>query len=191
MICVNKKQALEAISIKSKVEYDENLLRSLFYFLRDLGEKNFPEGSEGKKVHTISTHNVISINNSNFPPEIDFDIVYPAFISAVISGKVERYGYSNVELARCFNSWIAQDGVLYRIKEKYYERYPKKRPIRKKGSGRMVEDFTDEEITNQIKIIKAIDPNMMNLPLFRHNGADSYFARLKNEAIRRNLTEMK
>lgn len=196
-------------------EYSKSTIRIVYDMLSNLGEKKFSRparmtdesdedyryrSSNAVVKHVEQTIQAVAIKNNNFPMDIDFDIVFSNFETAIFSGKVDRYGYSNAELAKCFNAWISQPGTVDRLREAYFAKYPDKRARERQKESNPVENWTYGQIKEAYDNLFRLENEAGNMtvngqpafenafPVFRESdGTETVFTRIKNEAKKRGI----
>ena len=185
----NKIQYKNLINKNNPVDDDDNLLLNIYHFLVDIGCKEMPQLKDKRKDYLKRFHETICLKNNQFPREIDFEIVYAKFFSDVLLNKIndKRYGTSTAEIARMFQVWMTKAGVMSHLYDRYYNKYPEKKPKKTNKSERTIADFTDQEILNQVNEIKKMWGEVSNYPMFCSDGAKSYFNRLYLEYEKRGL----
>lgn len=163
--------------------------QSMVHYLHDLGAKHDLPDDKSEVVEYVNRlHKKLTLHNAHFPDDIPFDIVYPAFMSAVLNGFVEIPDYqphATKSQLSAFKKWITKGGQLDKLYERWYSKNPNARPKQIEGSTGDLESWDDYKLHEQYEKITQIMGK--DLPLINTDGAKSYFSRVKTECQKRGL----
>jgi hypothetical protein len=182
MIARTKAEAQQHKAIGTRVEYEKELLNTLYRFHSDIGaNKELPTEKEALKSYLIRLHETLTVNNPIFGNDILFSDIYPEWLMAVVYDKATRYGNNISALARCFNDW-------YKMNADKYLNKPMNPVVKREGKG-SVERWPDHVIKSQYQTILMLNSNSPDFGLLESKGAKSYFNSIKQEYIKRFMNE--
>lgn len=182
-----KQDAIAYESEKVKWGVPKYIGKEIVNYLNDLGAKHeMPDSPDGIVDYVNEFHKALVMRNEYFPKELPFDVIYPAFFSAVMNNFIETPDFQPWTVKnqlKAFKTWITKDGQVHKLYERYYHSYPEKRPKQLSGKATKMETWADQTIKDQYEKIKMIFEGKVPIP--KVPGIDNYFERIEHEYRKR------
>lgn len=193
MKITRKLQYKSAKSDQIFLEYEPEMMNTIYHFLHDIGAKHeIPDEKKAKKEYLIRWHETI-MDCPHFPENVDFHSVYPRFMSDMLNNRVDRKGNNLQAMVRAFQVWVDQNGGKSSLWPKAEK--PTITPdIRDESipwvKGLPLEKQPDDLIVDQhkkITMMMADEQSRGWLKKVEQNGGRGYIAKIMQEIKKRDL----
>lgn len=177
------------------LEYDKEMMNTIYHFLHDIGAKHeIPDSKKQIQEYLIRWHQTM-MDCSHFPENVDFHKVYPKFMSDMLNNRVDRKGNNLQAMVRAFQNWVDQNGGKSSLWPEEAKTFKVFSPGLNPDSVQWVEGLPlekqpDELIIDQhykITTMMSDDDKRAWLKQIEANGGRGYIAKVMQEIKKRDL----